>query len=105
MRAKRATYKFWMDKSSLKMPKMVNFDEFLKTWNLLSNSVTRQVNFNWTKIDRSRGVLPKNLRGGRTLFVDERCEDTTLKPSMKDLLQRHFLLQNTIPDNFATFWP
>ena len=29
---------------------MVNFDEFLKIWSLRSNSVTRQVNFNWTKI-------------------------------------------------------
>ena len=32
------------------MPKMVHFGEFLKTWNLRSNSVTRQVNFNKTKI-------------------------------------------------------
>ena len=31
------------------MPKMANFDEFLKTWSLRSNSVTRQVNFNRTK--------------------------------------------------------
>ena len=29
---------------------MVHFGEFLKTWILLSNSVTRQVSFNWTKI-------------------------------------------------------
>ena len=28
---------------------MVNFGEFLKTWSLLSNSVTRQVTFYWTK--------------------------------------------------------
>ena len=42
---------FWVDKSSLKMPKMVHFDEFLKTWSLRSNSVTRQVNFHRTKID------------------------------------------------------
>ena len=39
-----------MDKSSLKMPKMLHFDEFLKTWSLQSNSVTRQVSFNRTKI-------------------------------------------------------
>ena len=32
------------------MPKMVNFGEFLKTWSLRSNSVTRQVSFNRTKI-------------------------------------------------------
>ena len=29
---------------------MVHFDEFLKTWSLRSNSVTRQVSFNRTKI-------------------------------------------------------
>ena len=29
---------------------MVHFGEFLKTLNLQSNSVTRQVNFNWTKM-------------------------------------------------------
>ena len=32
------------------MPKMVHFGEFLKNWSLRSNSVTRQVNFNGTKI-------------------------------------------------------
>ena len=51
-RAKRATFAFLAYKSSLKMPKIVNFDEFLKSWSLRSNSVTRQVNFNWTKIGR-----------------------------------------------------
>ena len=51
-RAKRATFTFWVDKSSLKMPKIVNFDEVLKTQSLRSNSVTRQVNFNWTKIGK-----------------------------------------------------
>ena len=30
LRAKRATFTFWVDKSLLKMPKMVNFGEFLK---------------------------------------------------------------------------
>ena len=32
------------------MPKMVHFGEFLKTWSLRSNSVTRQVSFNKTKV-------------------------------------------------------
>ena len=50
LRAKWATFTFWVDKSSLKMPKMVNFGEFLKTWSLRSNSVTRQVSFYRTKI-------------------------------------------------------
>ena len=52
LRAKRATFTFWVDNSSSKMPKMVNFGDFLKTWNLRSNSVTRQVTFNRTKIVR-----------------------------------------------------
>ena len=50
LRAKRATFTFWVDESWLKMPKMVYFGEFLKTWSLRSNSVTRQVTFNRTKI-------------------------------------------------------
>ena len=50
LRAKRATFTFWVDKSLLKMPKMVDFGEFLKIWSLRSNSVTRQVSFNRTKI-------------------------------------------------------
>ena len=32
------------------MPKIVNLGEFLKTWSVRSNSVTRQVTFNRTKI-------------------------------------------------------
>ena len=36
----------------LKMPKMVNFDEFLKPQSLRSNSVTRHVSFTMTKIGR-----------------------------------------------------
>ena len=47
LRAKRTTFTFWVDKSLLKM---VQFGEFLKTWSLRSNSVTRQVNINRTKI-------------------------------------------------------
>ena len=42
LRVKRATFTFWVDKSWLKMPKMVHFGDFLKTWSLRSNSVTRQ---------------------------------------------------------------
>ena len=34
--------------------KMVHFGEFLKTWSLRSNSVTRQVSFNRTNIGRKR---------------------------------------------------
>ena len=57
LRAKRATFTFWVDKSCLKMPKMVHFGEFLKTSSLRSNSVTRQVSFyrtkkNWWKMPK-----------------------------------------------------
>ena len=48
LRAKRATFTFWID--ILKMPKIVHFCECLKTWSLWSNSVTRHVSFNRTKI-------------------------------------------------------
>ena len=34
----------------LKMPKTVNFGEILKSWNLRSISVTRQVNLKWANI-------------------------------------------------------
>ena len=50
LRAKRATITFWMDKSKLKMTRMVHFGEFLKNWSLRSNSVTRQVSFKRAKI-------------------------------------------------------
>ena len=50
LRMKRATFTFGVDKSSLTMPKTVNFGEFLKTWKLKSNCVTRQVTFDRTKI-------------------------------------------------------
>ena len=46
LRAKQATFPFWVDKSWIKMPKMIHFGQFLKTWSLRSNSVTRRVNFN-----------------------------------------------------------
>ena len=46
-RAKRATFTFWVDKSSLKMPKMVHFGEVWKIWTLQSNSITRHVNLKW----------------------------------------------------------
>ena len=49
LRAKRATFTIWVDKSSLKMPKNGPFWRvFLKTWSLRSNSVTRQVSFHRT---------------------------------------------------------
>ena len=46
-----ASYVNLLSGKCLKMPEIVNFGDFLKTWNLLSNCVTRQVSFNRTKID------------------------------------------------------
>ena len=46
LRAKRATFTFL---SGQKFIKNGPFSEFLKTWSLRSNSVTRQVNFNRAK--------------------------------------------------------
>ena len=54
LRVKRAMLTFWRDKSKLKMSKIVHFGEFLKIWSLRSNSITRQVTFNRTKIGRKR---------------------------------------------------
>ena len=50
MWAKRATFTFWVDKSSLKMPETINFGEFLKTYSFRSNSGTRHGTFKRTKI-------------------------------------------------------
>ena len=50
LRAKRAMLTFWINKSKFKMPTIVYFGEFLKIWSLRSNSVTKQVTFNRTKI-------------------------------------------------------
>ena len=39
-----------------------------------------------------QGRPPQESERGPYAVVDERCEDTTLDPSMKDLLQRQVLL-------------
>ena len=51
LRAKRATFTFWVDKSSLKVPKMVHLGEFFFKWSFRWNNVTRLVNLNWRKIN------------------------------------------------------
>ena len=40
----------------IKKVKNGQFGEFLKIWSLRSNSVTRQVNFNWTKIGENAKI-------------------------------------------------
>ena len=59
-----ATFTFWLDKSSSKMPIMVHFGDFLKTWSLQSNSVTRLVTFN-----KSWWKMPKLKNSNVTFWV------------------------------------
>ena len=55
-------FTFCEDKSLLKMAIVINFCEFLKTCSLWSNSVTRQVNFNWSKIGGKCQNWRSNMR-------------------------------------------
>ena len=73
LRAKWAMLTFWMDKSKLKMPKMVHLGEFLIIWSLRSNSVTRQFSFNRTK---NWWKMPK-LKNSNTTFrvIFKQCEN------------------------------
>ena len=59
--ASEVKFTFWVDKSLLKMPKMVHFGEFFENWSLQSNSATRQVTFIRTKI------VPK-LKNSNAIF-------------------------------------
>ena len=56
---------------------MVHFDEFLKTWSLRSNSVTRQVSFNKTKIGEKWASLKPIL-----LFDYDRNQKSGLARSL-----------------------
>ena len=57
LRVKRALQFEWTNKIWLKMPKMVHFGDFWKTWSLRSSSVTRKVPFNWTKFKNSKATF------------------------------------------------
>ena len=64
-RAKRAKLTFWVDKSWLKMPKMVHSG--LKTWSLLSNSLSWQVIFeidkkDWWKMQKFKCDILSNFQ-------------------------------------------
>ena len=53
------------------MPKMVHFGEFLKNWNLRSNSVTGQVSLNRTKIGgKCHNVKNSNASNFETMCFD-----------------------------------
>ena len=52
-----------IDTLCLKITEKVSFAEFLKSWSLASNSVTRQVNFNWWKMP--------NFKNSNETFLDD----------------------------------
>ena len=56
--------------SSLKRPKMGHFGEFLKTWSLRSNSVTRQISFKRTKIGGKCQNWKIQVRHFSTILID-----------------------------------
>ena len=72
IRAKQDTFAFWVDKRSLKMPKMINFGDFWKTWSLRPNSVTRQVTLfldkNWWKMPKWKKIKCDIFRDFQTNF-------------------------------------
>ena len=94
--ASEASYVY---KSSLKMPKIVHFGEFLKTWSLRSNSVTRQVSFNRTKI----GGKCQNAKNSNATFwvIFKQCEHVILQN--KEFFMRHFLIKLPPPLEFFFF--
>ena len=85
LRAKRDTFTFCVDKIWLKMPKMVNFGEFLKTWSLLPKSVTRQVTFKRTKmVANAKNQNGQNSQNWRFLaflwtFGHSKCKRISLR--------------------------
>ena len=68
LRAKRATFTFWVDKGWLKMPKMVHFGEFLKpeACGQTVLRLERQVSFNRSKIG---GKCQNSKYSNATLWV------------------------------------
>ena len=63
---------------------MVNFGELLKTWSLQSNNVTRQITFNWKKVD-------KNAKNGQ-FWNTENCGQIVLP-------DRSLLIRQKLPKN------
>ena len=56
--ANEASYIYiWSGQKFIQNAKNGQFGEFLKTWCLRLNSVTRQVNFNWAKIGEKCDIL------------------------------------------------
>ena len=58
------------------MPKMVQFGKFMKTWSLRSNSVTRQVTLNRTKIGWKCQNWNTQVRHFKVIFRHENSNET-----------------------------
>ena len=70
--ASEASYIYILSGQTLiKMPKIGQFGEFLKNWSLQSNSVTRQVNFDRTKISENVKIRKLNAT---FLMIFKQCE-------------------------------
>ena len=65
LRPKRATFTFWVDESSLKMPKMVHFGEFLNNINFCQTVLPDRSTLNWTKI----GGKWQNCKKNATFWI------------------------------------
>ena len=89
-----ATFTFWMDKSSLKMPKMVNFGEFLKTRQIghfsafLKNFWPYYVNVN----------VARNVEWDFFFDFQTLCIGCILKSNEVIFA---FILQSTLPSGFT----
>ena len=91
MRTKRATFTLWVGKSWLKIPKIVNFGDFLKTWSLWSNSVTRHVN-------PSQTIIRGKYQNWKTQMRHSWWFSNTV-----EFIKKDFLIKNYLPQFFDHF--
>ena len=82
------------------MPKLVHFGEFLKIWRLRSNSVTRQINFNRTKIGG------KCQNSNASIKIGAMYQNKSLKPpKIANKAFPHCLkITQNVAFEFLTFW-
>ena len=66
LKAKQATFTFWVDKKSLKMPKKVNFDKFWKPY-AYSQTVLPDMTGQFQK-DKNGLKIPKSNETFRVIF-------------------------------------
>ena len=80
------------------MPKMVHFGEFLKTWSLRSNSVTRQVSFkkdkNWWKMPKFKNSKCDILSNFQTMWTSDNFDIGFLYKTKKMVTYFHVSVDN-----------